>query len=101
MRAGSIALILLCAAPLRASEEDNVRWRSARIDCFTDPMTGQVRISAKADARGLRSLVVTAFGKDFPVPRDEIAKLYGIPARPSSSPAPATPETDPGSTIDH
>lgn len=74
-----LLLISLSAGGARASEEDYLEWQAIKIDCFENSQTGKVKISARIAGRGIAAFTVTAFGREYEVPRDGLARIKDYP----------------------
>lgn len=78
-RVSWLAAALLASAPALASEEDHLPWRSVDVACFEHAQTGKVSVKARADAKGLASFVLHAFGKVHALSKAQLQQLRGFP----------------------
>lgn len=80
MRLASLSLAaLLSASAAFASEEDHLPWRDVGVECFEHAQTGKVSVKARADARGVSSFVLHAFGKDHALSKAQLQQIRSFP----------------------
>ena len=77
--------ILLCTSGMRATEDDTASeadimgWRSFQIVCFENQETGRVSLAAQAGDQGITAFIITAFGKQYSVPRSDLLRIKDYP----------------------
>jgi hypothetical protein len=72
-------VLLGVEGPLRASEEELLRWSEVRIVGVEREDTGKVVFSAKTAGEKYQDVTIEAFGKQFPVAKEDLPKLNGLP----------------------
>jgi hypothetical protein len=74
-----LAVSLLLAAPLRASEEERLSWQEVRIVCGERPETGKVELYVRMASNEVAAASITAFGRKHELAAADLAKLRGFP----------------------
>jgi hypothetical protein len=64
---------------VEGNEEDYMRWRTVKVDCFETSETGKVGIVAEVGDKGIASLHVTAFGQSFVLTPSDLKKINPFP----------------------
>ena len=63
----------------RASEEDQLVWKTVQIAFGESPETNKIALNASADKNGLTALEITAFGYTFSPTPEQLAAIKEFP----------------------
>ena len=74
----AFSALMLSGHRVHASEEEFLPWNSVRVECEHDQI-GRVVVKAVASNSEFKSLDVAAFGRNYQLPKAELAKLDGFP----------------------
>ena len=82
----SLLCILICMPVLRADEEEFLAWKSVTIKCANESTpAGAVSCEIATGDSGYASFTIHAFGKEFKLSAEELAKLKDFPLTSLSS----------------
>lgn len=73
-------VLAACVTTLRASEEEFMAWQSITLKCANEKTpAGPVSCEITTGEAGYDAFVIRAFGQEFKLSADELAKLKGFP----------------------